>query len=343
MAVDKVEPAPGGRPTMADVARLANVSPMTVSRVLKDEGKVSADSVAAVQAAVERLGYRRNENARNLRLGRARGLVGLVVTNLVNPFYAELAVGVESFAGERGMRVIIGNSAGSVTKERQLVHDFASRGLEGIIAAPCGSDHRHFEPGLLAAMPVVFVASPGLKIQVDEALLDDFGGAWEVVSRFIAKGHRKIGFVGFAGAMWTGSERFRGYCMALEEAGIPLDPRYVVRQQGDEVAAATELTGQLLDLDDPPTALFAANNRNTVGAYRAVLARGADVDLAGFDDFEMADLLARPVTVVRYDAHELGRAAARILHDRIENPHETGQAGMRRVVLPTEVVEHGRG
>ncbi|TDV38570.1 LacI family DNA-binding transcriptional regulator [Actinophytocola oryzae] len=329
------------RPRMADVARLAGVSPMTVSRVLKDPSKVSQDAVGAVLDAVETLGYRRNENARNLRLGRERGLIGLIVTNLTNPFYAQLAVGVESFAGELGMRVIIGNSAGSVAKERQLVHDFASRGLGGIVAAPCSSDHRHFEPSLLAAMPVVFVASPGLKVAVDEVLLDDFGGTWEIVRRLVDKGHRKIAFVGFSGAMWTGSERFRGYCMALEEAGIPIDPRYVARQPGDEQAAAATITRELLDLDDPPTAVFAANNRNTVGAYRTIVERGADVELAGFDDFELADLLARPVTVVRYDAHELGRSAARILHERGENPHVDDRFGVRRLVLPTEVVEHG--
>lgn len=327
---------------MTDVAQLAKVSPMTVSRALKDPSKVSAATVATVLAAVDQLGYRRNENARNLRLGRERGLIGLVVTNLANPFYAQLALGVESFAWDRGMRVMIGNSAGSVAKERQLVHDFASRGLDGIIAAPCSSDHRHFDPATRAAMPVVFVASPGLSVQVDEVLLDDFGGTWEIVRRLVGQGHRKIAFVGYGGAMWTGSERFRGYCTALEEAGITLDPRYVVHQHDDEVAAATTLTRDLLALDDPPTAIFAANNRNTIGAYRAILEGTADVALAGFDEFEMSDLLTRPISVVHYDARELGRVAATVLYERNEKAaNDDGtDDDVRRIVLPTDVIEH---
>lgn len=327
-----------GNPTMNDVAHHAGVSPMTVSRALRDDPRVSPETKIRVMGAVNALGYRRNEAARNLRLGRASGLIGLVVTNLANPFYSQLALGVEAMAAENGTRVMLGNSGEDVARERQLVQDFASRRLDGIIVVPAGSDHRHLQPAQLAGIPVVLAASPPIRFEADAVLLDDFGGSWDATQHLIEAGHRKIAFLGLQASTWTGSERFRGYCAALEEAGIPLDERIISRQQRD-VAAAEQAMLELLDIEDPPTAVFTANNRNTIGAYRAIRARRPDVALAGFDDFELADMLSLPLTVISYDPRELGRRAAELLRDRIDNPR--AQHAARRIVLPTTLVEYG--
>ncbi len=326
-----------GRPTMSDVARHAGVSPMTVSRALRDDPRVSPETKIRVLGAVDALGYRRNEAARNLRLGRSSGLIGLVVTNLANPFYAQLALGVEAMAAESGARVLLGNSGEDVARERQLVQDFASRRLDGIIVVPAGGDHRHLHPAQLAGIPVVLAASPPVRFEADAVLLDDFAGSWDATRHLIEAGHRKIAFLGLQASTWTGSERFRGYCAALEEAGIPLDERIISRQQRD-VAAAERTMLKLLDLEDPPTAVFTANNRNTIGAYRAIRARRSDIAIAGFDDFELADMLSLPLTVISYDPQELGRRAADLLRDRIDNPQ--AQQTPRRIVLPTRLIEY---
>jgi LacI family transcriptional regulator len=328
-----------GSPTMIDVAHHAGVSPMTVSRALRDDPRVSPETKTRVMGAVNALGYRRNEAARNLRLGRASGLIGLVVTNLANPFYSQLALGVEAMAGENGTRVMLGNSGADVARERQLVHDFASRRLDGIIVVPAGSDHRHLRPAQLAGTPVVLAASPPIRFEADAVLLDDFGGSWDATQHLIEAGHRKIAFLGLQASAWTGSERFRGYCAALEDAGIPLDDRIISRQQRD-VGAAERAMLELLDIEDPPTAVFTANNRNTIGAYRAIRACRPDVALAGFDDFELADMLSLPLTVISYDPRELGRRAAELIRDRIRNPQ--AQHAARRIVLPTRLVEYGQ-
>jgi len=333
-------PGSGGNPTMRDVARHAGVSPMTVSRALRDDPRVSPEARTRVMAAVDALGYRRNEAARNLRLGRSSGLVGVVVTNLANPFYSQLALGVETMADEHGMRVMLGNSGEDVARERQLVHDFASRRLDGIVVVPVGSDHRHLNAAQQAGIPVVLAASPPVKFVADAVMLDDFGGTWEATHHLIEARHRKIAFLGLQASTWTGSERFRGYCAALEDAGIPLDERIVSRQHRD-VAAAERATLEMLDQEDPPTAVFAANNRNTIGAYRAIRERRSSIALAGFDDFELADVLALPLTVVKYDPQELGRRAAELLCDRINNPQPQAEAAARRIVIPTKLVEYG--
>jgi LacI family transcriptional regulator len=328
-----------GTPTLRDVARHAQVSPMTASRALRNDAGVSEATRARVLESVATLGYRRNEAARNLRLGRSDGLIGLVVTNLGNPFYSQLALGVEAAVAERGMRVMLGNSGEDPARERQLVHDFASRRLDGVVVVPASHDHAHLGPEQLRGMPVVLAASPPGKLAADSVLLDDFGGTWEATRQLIAAGHRRIGFLGLPASTWTGSERYRGYCAALEEAGIPVEAQYSWHRQRD-VEAAEAATLDLLDLADPPTAVFAANNRNTIGAYRAIRRRQADTTLAGFDDFEMADLLGLPLLVVAYDPRELGREAARLLCDRIELADQHEHAPPRRLVIPTRLVEY---
>jgi LacI family transcriptional regulator, galactose operon repressor len=328
-----------GTPTMRDVADYAKVSPMTVSRTLRDDPSVAPETRSRVLEAVAALGYRRNEAARSLRLGRSTGLLGVVITNLANPFYAQLALGIESAADERGMRVVFANSGEDPERERQLVQDFAGRRLDGVIVAPTANQHDHLDPAALSGMPVVLAASPPHRINVDAVLLDDFGGTYEATRTLIARGHAKVGFLGLPAAKWTGSERFRGYCAALEEAGLPIEERFIRRDQPD-VAAAVAAAGAILDQPDPPTALFAANNRNTIGAYRAIRARGGDTALAGFDDFDFADLLDLPLIVVSYDARKLGRVAAELLCEHIDEPKPTGTALGRRIIVPTTIIDY---
>lgn len=148
-----------GAPTMRDVAARAGVSAMTVSRVLKDDARVSGTTRERVLAAVEALGYRRNETARSLRLG-GSGMIGLVVTNLANPFYSRLALGVQEVASEHGLRVLLSNTAEQADRERGLVEDLASRQVDGVIVVPAGSSHRHLAPAALRGMPIVLASRP---------------------------------------------------------------------------------------------------------------------------------------------------------------------------------------
>lgn len=323
---------------MRDVAALAKVSVMTVSRVLHDDPRISEGTKRRVRAAVAELGYLRNDNARNLRIGRGVGAIGLVVSNLANPFYSQLALGVGEAAEHQELTVMLVNSAGDAEREKRLIADLTSRRVVGIIIAPAGDDHRHLAAGALHGAPVVLVTRPPAGIAADCVLVDDFAGTREASGRLIARGHSRLGFVGLPATVWTGAERFRGFRAALTEAGIRLERRYV-RYQESDVAAAEKTVRSLLTGQDPPTALFAANNRNMIGALRAVSRAGTPTALAGFDDFELADMLDLPLIVVTYDAMELGREAARLLLDRV-GPGASDHPP-RRVVMPTAVVEYG--
>ncbi|MFF3645241.1 LacI family DNA-binding transcriptional regulator [Streptomyces sp. NPDC002564] len=339
-----------GRPTLRDVAERAGVSAMTASRVLRDDPQVLPATRARVRAAAAALGYRPNEVARSLRLGRGAGLVGLVVTNLANPFYSRLALGVDSVVAEHGLKTVIGNTGQDPDAERDLTADLLARRVDGIIAVPAGADQRHLAAAAAGGVPVVLASRPPEGFAADCVLVDDFGGARDATARLLARGHRRIGFLGSPPAVHTGAERLRGYAAALARAGLGVDPRYVRRGQ-TEPDQATRAAAELLALPDPPTALFCSNNRNTIGAFRALRAAapggGAGIALAGFDDFELADALGLPLTLVAYDSDELGRAAGRLLADRlhVRSPGTAPGAARpqppRQIVVPTSLVEYG--
>ena len=325
-------------PTMRNVAELCGVSVMTVSRVLHDDPRITAETKTKVRAAVRQLGYLRNDTARNLRIGRGAGAVGLVISNLANPFYSQLALGVGEVAEQHGLTVMLVNTAGDADREGRLIADLMSRRVEGIIIAPAGDDHRHLAAKPMHGTPVVFVARPPSGIAADCVLVGDFTGTREATTRLVQRGHTRIGFVGLPSTVWAGAERFRGFQAAMTDAGL-LSYRRYVRYQESDAAAAEKTVRALLALTTPPTALFAANNRNMIGALRAANNTGTPTALAGFDDFELADMLDLPLIVVAYDAVDLGREAARLLLDRV-GANSTKMAP-RRVIIPTSVVEYG--
>jgi LacI family transcriptional regulator len=331
---------------MRMVAAQAGVSAMTVSRVLHRDPGVRPETRERVLAAVDELGYRRNEIARSLRTGNTTGLLGLVITNLANPFHAQLALGAESVIAAHGMRVVLGNTGEDVQHERRLIDDFASRRVDGMIVVPAGSDHSHLRPDELADIPVVLAARPAAGVSLDTVLIDDFGGAHAATARLVEAGHRRVGFLGLSTSVWNINERFRGFTTALQEAGLKVNPRHV-RRNRPEVAAAEKAARELLATTKPPTALFCANNLNTIGALRAIGAAGkataaaATTAIAGFDDLDLADMLGVPLTLVSYDAQAIGRQAARMLLARLT--HNQGKAAPppQQTILPTRVVEYG--
>ncbi|MGA7203648.1 MAG: LacI family DNA-binding transcriptional regulator [Specibacter sp.] len=320
-------------PTMRDVAAHAGVSPMTVSRTLRGDPKVSPELRERVLASVAALSYRTNDAARSLKAGRANGLIGLAVTNLANPFYSELALGVESEAAEHGYRVLLGNTGEDVGREKLLVEDFASRRVQGIVVAPATTNHDHLDPARLNGMPVVLATSPPLGPGIDSVTLDDFGATREAVLSLIEEGHRRIGFLGLPEPLWTGRERLRGYRAALVESGIPDDPALYSGAMG----SVTTLE-ELATLADGPTAVFASNNRHTLAACRFVHEHGKSLRIFGFDDVPSADLFPMPLSVITYSPAELGRVAARLLIDRIT---DAAPQPPRRLTVQTHLKSYG--
>lgn len=324
------------RPTLRDVARAARVSPMTVSRVVSGTGPVAEPTRARVLAAIQALGYRRNHIARSLRPGHSPTLLGLVITNVANPFYSVIADAAERAAHERGFRLIMGSTDEDPARERELVEDLLSRRVDGLLVVPVDADASYVAAERDGGTEVVFLGRPPHRAPADVVLVDDFGGARAGVARLIAEGHRRIGFIGNPSRVYTAAERLRGFLAAHREAGIAVDER-LIRSGRRDAAAAEAAAAELLALPDAPTALFTTNNRNTVGALRAIRAARRPLALVGFDDFDLADMIEPPFRVVAYDAQEMGRLATNLLIERIAGERRPP----RRLVVPTRLLWRG--
>lgn len=326
------------RPTMKDVAARAGVGLKTVSRVVNEEPGVTPDTAGRVRAAIDALGFRRNDSARLLRTGRTAS-IGLVLEDLADPFYSPLSRAVEEVARAHSALLFTGSSAEDAVRERELVLAFCARRVDGLVVVPASDDHRYLEPEIEAGVATVFVDRPAGRIDADVVLTDSAGGSREGVAHLIAGGHRRIGFIGDRPAIHTAAERLRGYREAMAAAGLPVLDTWVSMGPTAPDRVREVLRGMLTGCE-PVTAVFAGNNRVTVTAVRVLRDHLRPVALVGFDDFELADLLRPAVTVVAQDATGLGRTAARLLFRRLDGGADDPP---RRVELPARLIVRGTG
>ncbi|MGA5301018.1 LacI family DNA-binding transcriptional regulator [Nucisporomicrobium flavum] len=321
-----------GRPTMNDVARSAGVSLKTVSRVVNGEATVDPVLVARVRAAVASLGYRPNLGASMLRRNdRRTRTIGVLLEDVSNPFSAAVNRAIEDEARGRGVHVLTGSLDEDPVRERDLAVAFARRHADGLILAPTAPDQGYLATDWQPGTPVVFVDRPPTGYRGDAVLATNRSGTAEAVRHLVARGHRRIAFLGDAPRIATARSRRQGYRDAMREAGLPTCET-VAPDCGAEAA-----TLALLTLPARPTALFTAQNLITIGALRALrrLALQHRVALIGFDDFPLADLLDPPVTVVAQDPVAMGRAAARALFERIDgHTEEPREISIRTMLIP---------
>jgi LacI family transcriptional regulator len=327
---------PPRQPTMRDVAKLAGVSPATVSRVVNGERYIRAETRECVERAIAELGFHRNEIARMLRPGQTGDTIALVIEDPANPFWSAITRGVEEIARRHRHMLVVGSTGQSFDQERDLLRDLIRRRVDGLLVVPTADDHLDLHTELGRRAPVVFIdrAPPG--VPADSVVLDNVGGARRATEYLLSEGHRRIGYIGGDPAVGTGAARRSGYRRALSDAGLEYDPRLVSLDNHTVEAALAAATG-LLDGPDPATAIFADNNRICVGVLRAAARHAAAVGVAGFDDVELADLLTQPIALITYDAVELGRRAAERLFERIGGA--TGKP--EELVLPTALVLRG--
>lgn len=323
------------QPTMRDVARLAGVSAATVSRVVNNERYIRPETRQRVERAIAELDFRRNEIARTLRPGQSTESIALAIEDAGNPFWAAITQGAEDVARQHQHMLVVGSTEQDFERERELLRDLVQRRVDGLLVAPTPHDHRELHAELVRKVPTVFIDRAPRGVQADCVVLDNRGGARRAVADLLARGLRQIAYVGGDPKVVTGSHRLAGYRQALKDAGVAYDPGLVSMGNRD-VAEARRATERYLAAGGID-AIFADNNRMCVGVLHAVHTAGYPAAVAGFDDVELAELLPRPITLVAYDAVELGRQAARLLFDRING----GSGPFRRVVHPVSLVVRG--
>ena len=324
------------RATVEDVARLAGVSSKTVSRVYGGSPSVSAETRERVLSAAKRLRYRPNTLARSLRRGGVTNTVAFVIGDLRNPFYFHVAAGIERELAERGLTMILATTDDTPDSEAVVVDALLSQRVRALLLIPTADDQSYLEGERQLGTPVISVDRPARNLVADSVVLANRSGMAEAVRSLTEIGHRRIGFVSNPSEFHTLHERLAGYRDALRDVGVTDTTRWE-RLDNDPTVSTEAAVRELLELDDPPTAIVTGNNRATTGAMRVVREQAGRVALIGFDDFELADMLG--ISVVAYDTMELGRAAARLALERLEDP--TGFT--RQVEIPTRLVQRGSG
>jgi LacI family transcriptional regulator len=320
---------------MSDVARLAGVGTMTVSRVLNGSANVSEEAAQRVNTAIEQLNYRPNELARALRGQRSRS-IGLILPYLYDPFFATCTHAVTTVAKQHGYSVIMTTSNENPETEYTEATQMLQRHVEGLIVIPANLGQTRLNRTLLGKTPLVAFDRPLSDPGFDTVLVQNQSGSKRMVQHLIGHGHTAITFMGLSRSLFTINARFQGYRRAMLEAGLEVDSHF----QCETPECTLEAVRTRLQSKKPPTAYFTSNTLATRYVFEALLQLGvhipADVALAGFDDFELADLISPPLTVVRQPAQEMGRVAANQLFDRLERG-EMPQTG-NRIVLPVEIV-----
>jgi LacI family transcriptional regulator len=265
-------------------------------------------------------------------------MLGLVTEDVSNPFYSTMARGVEEAVRDRDLLVVAGSSDEDPVRERALLELLCQQRVAGLLVVPTGSDHSFLASEIGHGTAVVFVDRPPGNLAADTVLLDNFGGAKSAVEHLLAHGHRRVGLIGDLPGIYTTAERLRGYEVALAGSGVCPDHE-LVRLGCHDSASAAAATLELMALADPPTALFACNNRICFGVLETLAGMSRPPALVGFDDFELASILSPPVSVVAYDSAEVGRCAARLVCERIDGADRPP----RQSVIATRIVARGSG
>jgi LacI family transcriptional regulator len=321
---------------MRDVAERASVSVTTVSHVVNKTRPVSDELRQRVLTAMDELGYQPNLLARSLRRGHTH-TIGMIVPDSTNPFFAEVARGVEDTSFKQGYSVILCNSDGDLDKEVFYANVLAERRVDGILFVAAGISTEQIRDLQARRMPVVVVDREIPDVAVDSVLADNARGGKSATRYLIDLGHRRIGCIVGPSDVTPSAERITGYRQALDEGGIPVDEALIVK--GDfQYESGYQAACQLLAMDDPPTAIFACNDLMAVGAISAAAEVGrrvpAELSVVGFDDVSLASFANPPLTTILQPKHEMGVIAATMLLERMHEP----EMPPRRRMLDTSLL-----
>ena len=332
--------------TIRDVAKEAGVSTATVSRALNEAELVTEETRRKVLVVIERLGYRPNAVARGLTTRKTK-TIGLIVSDIMNPFYPEVARGVEDVLSTHGYNVILCNTDRDPKKESDYINLLIEKRVEGIVFASLPADKSLLTDLDRSGVPWVSAGHAMSGLEHDCVVVDNVLGAYQATQHLIRVGHRRIGHI--AGPLHESvtAERLEGYRRAMIDQGLdPDDPPVVeadYKQAGGYAAAM-----KLLALHPPVTALFVGNDLMAIGALEAAHERGLSVpgDLAiiGIDDIPIASLHTIQLTTVAQPKTEIGAVATRMLLDRIERiSSENAQTGSKVVLTPRLIVRRTCG
>ncbi|MCK5247857.1 LacI family DNA-binding transcriptional regulator, partial [Candidatus Bipolaricaulota bacterium] len=320
-----------------DIAKELGISASTVSRALSDSPLVNAETKRAILEVAKRLGYQRNELARALVMG-SSGAVGLLVPDITNPFFSDVARGVGEIADRIGVGVILCNTDGRIDRELNYIRLMRRKRVDGLLLCSTTIDAPYLKELELARVPFILVSRLSGQSDVPFVITDDEAGARLAVEHLVDLGHTSIGFIGGPENVQASRDRMETYLNVLNEHGLAALPDWRC-YAGFTQAAGREAAQRMLSLPDRPTAIFAANDVTALGVLEVAEGVGlrvpSDLSLIGYDDISYASLPRIQLTTVAQPAVEMGQIAADWLFAAIENPEI---ARLHRTLTPRLVV-----
>ncbi len=323
--------------TIKDVAKKANVSATTVSRVIHGKNGVSPEVREKVLKTIKYLNYFPNGNARAI-VNKQTNVIGLVFTDISNPFYPLLLRGIENTINKSNFSLILCNTDEDPAKEEKFLRILLEKCVDGLIIVPAQMNVPFLKIFEARKIPIVCVDRIVKNIEADSVIVDNFRGAFIATQYLIKKGHERIAIVSGDKKIFTIEERFNGYLFALERNNIqPDNSLYAIG--GFTIDDFVNSTIQLFSLPKPPTAIFSAGNLATVGIYiclnKLQKKIPEDVSIVGFDDLTWAEALNPPLTAVSQPIYQIGATAAQLLLQRLVNE---GPKEKQNIVLSTSLI-----
>jgi len=323
---------------MMEVARAAGVSAATVSRVLAGvAGATSEDTAVSVRQTAAKLGYVVNAVAAGLRSQQTRS-IGLVLADVSNPFFGQLASGVENTLSDAGYSVILVNTTNSIEQEKRLVRLLIEKRVEALVVATSDTTGAHIREVVDLGMHVVLVDSELPGIKAESVVIDNVALAQAAVEHLLEMGHVDIAIVTGRLEASSDSGRFVGYRRALRRRGIDVNSEYVVCGELT-FEGGQRVVQQLLKLSNRPTAIFVTNNEMTIGALVAISDAGLslpkDISVIGFDDMDWYRIAKPSITAVRQPPYDMGRLAAERL---LASLRRKRQSRPKRWLLNAELI-----
>lgn len=322
MSVKEIAPSdfplePLAHPTLADVAAIAGVSIKTASRVMNGSAQVSGETAEKVKKAANLVGYRSNRIARELRIGSLSNLVGMIISDLANPFYAGLAAGAEERLGEEGLDLILATARDDGEREKYLIESLLERRVRGLIIVPSGEDYSYLHQERKRGFSFVFADRPAPYLDADSVTVDNRGGITACLDYLLEKNCTKIAVIADTTNIWTASERIEAFKQAILSRRVDIRDTHIVTDvhTSEEAAvAAAELLKDHPNIDG----IIATNDLIAMGVGEVISAGSHDVSVVSFDLFATANLLK--IATLDHDPKRLGRLSAEQLLRRFQNP-----------------------
>lgn len=321
------------KPTIYDIAKLAGVSTATVSKVFNHSGRISVKTKERIMEISNQLNYQPSMVASAL-TGKKTFTIGLLIPDLVNPFFAELSRNIEDRAHELGFNLVICNTDNDMNKEIKYIQLLRQKSVDGIVVATGVSNDELLKELVNQRVPIALVARDMSMLAVSAVLVDDFAGGYNAASYLVRLGHKRIATIAESLNVTSSKDRVRGYRHALTEAGLLYDEK-LVQISDFSVEGGKKTAGILLDQAKRPTAIFACNDLLAIGAIQAAKERKIRVpeqlSIVGFDNTILATITDPPLTTIAQPIQAMGQQVIDLITQEINSKKTVKQ---RIVLLP---------